>query len=134
MQHSSSTFIDFGSVELTIRISVVMQPLNFSSLIGCKVQISKSAWIRTSFNLDISEVVLNVSAHLSTFFVKPTVFTTIINFIIALIWSNTFKCPGVDRGSSSSLSYILLYFEFWKQYVYKCKIAVCIQLWCDKKV
>ena len=28
---------------------------------------------------------------------------TIKNFIIDLIWSNTFKCPGVDRGSSSSI-------------------------------
>ena len=44
------------------------------------------------------------------FFVKPTVFATIKNFIIDLIWSNTFKCPGVDRGSSSSI-YIYIYIE-----------------------
>ena len=41
------------------------------------------------------------------FFVKPTVFATIKNFIIDLIWSNTSKCPGVDRGSSSSSPYNL---------------------------
>ena len=41
--------------------------------------------INGNFDLGISEVVLNVSAHLSNFFVKPTVLITIINFIIALI-------------------------------------------------
>ena len=47
---NTTPFIDFGlivlatgHIELTIRISVVMQPFNFLFLIGCKVQISKSA-------------------------------------------------------------------------------------------
>ena len=47
---NAAPLIDFGlnvlatgHIELTIQISFVMQPFNFSFLIGCKVQISKSA-------------------------------------------------------------------------------------------
>ena len=83
-------FIDFGlivlatgHIELTIRISVVMQPFNFSFLIGCKVQISKSAWIRTSFDLDISDVILNVSAHLCN--IRATFLSNLLYLQLSLI-------------------------------------------------
>ena len=58
-----------------------------------------------------SDVVFNIFEHPFSFWIQTILaiillFNFIIaNFILALIGSNTFQYPGVDRGTSSSLLY-----------------------------